>query len=88
MRPQLLKGLLVGVGDVPRRVAEVAGRLLRLEPEDDYALFRCGAARYGLGDEMGLDLIAKAYRTAGEDVFEEEDPRWRELLVARGDIAE
>lgn len=69
-------------------MADAAGRLLWLKPDDDYVLFRCGAARYGLGDGTGLNLIAKAYRLTGEDAFEDEDPRWRELLVARGDISE
>lgn len=69
-------------------MAQIAGRLLQLVPGDDYVLFRCGAARHRLGDESGLDLIAKAYRMVGEDAFEDEDPHWRELLVARGDITE
>lgn len=69
-------------------MVDAAGRLIGLKPDDDYVLVRCGVARYRLGDQAGLDLIAKAYRMVGEDAFEDEDPQWRELLVARGDITE
>lgn len=72
-------------------MGQAAERLVLLSPDDPspYALFRAGEASYELGDhERGLGFIEAAYVLEGEDAFENEDEKWRAMLVERGVVTD
>lgn len=57
--------------------------------DNPYIWLRLGQSQYELGrGEAAVDSLLRAYMLEGDDIFTDEAPRYRQLLVDRGLIEE